>query len=103
VHYPCPIYQQPFYQEAQDLYRIAARPLDEEQLATIVKTPTGPLKSSNGSGAATLMATRPSEASYPRLPEAEKAARQVLSLPVHAALSEDDLATIVLEVLDLCQ
>ncbi len=103
VHYPCPIYQQPFYQEAQDLYRIAARPLDEEQLATIVKTPTGPLKSSNGSGATTLMATRPSEASYARLPEAEKAARQVLSLPVHPALSEDDLATIVLEVRELCQ
>ncbi len=103
VHYPCPIYQQPFYQEAQDLYRIAVRPLDEEQLATIVKTPTGPLKSSNGSGAATLMAAWPAEAPYSRLPEAEKAARQVLSLPVHPALSEDDLATIVLEVLDLCQ
>ena len=49
------------------------------------------------------MAARPAEAPYPRLPEAEKAARQVLSLPVHPALSEDDLATIVLEVLDLCQ
>lgn len=103
VHYPCPIYQQPFYQEVQDLYRIAARPLDEDQLAIIVKTPTSPLQSSNGSGAATLMATRPAEAANPCLPEAEKAARQVLSLPVHQALSEDDLATIVLEVLDLCQ
>lgn len=103
VHYPCLIYQQPFYQEAQDLYRIAARPLDEEQLATIVKTPTGPLKSSNGSGAAMLTATRPAEEAFPRLPEAEKAALQVLSLPVHPALSEDELATIVLEVLDLCQ
>ena len=28
VHYPCPIYLQPFYQEAQDLYRIAVRPLE---------------------------------------------------------------------------
>ena len=103
VHYPCPIHQQPFYQEAKDLYRIAARPLDEEQMATIVKTPTGPLKSSNGSGAATLMATRPAGSTTPGLPEAEKAAQQVLSLPVHPALGEDDLATIVREVLALCQ
>ena len=103
VHYPCPIHQQPFYQEARDLYRIAARPLDEEQMATIVKTPTGPLKSSNGSGAATLTATRSAGATTPRLPEAEKAAQQVLSLPVHPALGEDDLATIVREVLALCQ
>ena len=103
VHYPCPIHQQPFYQEARDLYRIAARPLDEEQLATMVKTPTGPLKSSNGSGAATLTATRAAGATTPRLPEAEKAAQQVLSLPVHPALGEDDLAAIVREVLALCR
>jgi perosamine synthetase len=103
VHYPCPIHEQPFYQDARDLYRIAARPLDEEQMATIVKTPTGPLKSSNGSGAATLTATRPAETATSRLPEAEKASRQVLSIPVHPALSEDDLDTIVLEVLALCQ
>jgi perosamine synthetase len=103
VHYPCPIHQQPFYQEARDLYRIAARPLDEEQMATIVKTPTGPLESSNGSGAATLTATRPAGSTTPGLPEAEKAAQQVLSLPVHPALGEDDLAAIVREVLALCQ
>ena len=72
-------------------------------MASIVKTPTGPLKSSNGSGAGTLTATRPAEKVAPRLPEAEKAARQVLSLPVHSALSEDDLTTIILEVLALCQ
>jgi dTDP-4-amino-4,6-dideoxygalactose transaminase len=72
-------------------------------MATIVKTPTSPLKSSNGSGAGTLTATRPAERTTPRLPEAEKAARQVLSLPVHPALSEDDLTTIILEVLALCQ
>ena len=105
VHYPCPIHQQPFYEEARDLYRIAAYPLDEEQLATIVKTPTGPLKNSNGSSAGTLTTARPVESApqFAHLPEAEKAARQVLSLPVHPALSEDDLATIVREVLDLCQ
>jgi len=32
----------------------------------------------------------------------ETAARQVLSLPVHPALSQEDLATIVKEVLTLC-
>jgi dTDP-4-amino-4,6-dideoxygalactose transaminase len=37
------------------------------------------------------------------LPEAEKAACQVLSLPVHPALSREDLDTIVEEVLALCR
>ncbi|HEU5382727.1 MAG TPA: DegT/DnrJ/EryC1/StrS aminotransferase family protein [Ktedonobacteraceae bacterium] len=37
------------------------------------------------------------------LPITEIAARQVLSLPVHPALSETDLTTIVREVLALCQ
>jgi perosamine synthetase len=36
------------------------------------------------------------------LPAAESAARQVLSLPVHPALNEDDLITIVREVRALC-
>jgi perosamine synthetase len=36
------------------------------------------------------------------LPVAETAAEQVLSLPVHPALSEDDLATVVREVRALC-
>jgi dTDP-4-amino-4,6-dideoxygalactose transaminase len=36
------------------------------------------------------------------LPVAETAAKQVLSLPVHPALSEDDLATVVREVCALC-
>ena len=36
------------------------------------------------------------------LPIAEIAAKQVLSLPVHPALSEDDLATVVREVRALC-
>jgi dTDP-4-amino-4,6-dideoxygalactose transaminase len=34
----------------------------------------------------------------PHLPETERACREVLSLPVHPALSEDDLATIVAAV-----
>lgn len=37
-----------------------------------------------------------------RLPVAEMAAQEVLSLPVHPALSEDDLAKITSEVLRLC-
>ena len=36
------------------------------------------------------------------LPEAERAAREVLCLPVHPALSEADLETIVREVRALC-
>jgi perosamine synthetase len=36
------------------------------------------------------------------LPITEAAARQVLSLPVHPALSEEDLATVAREVLRLC-
>jgi perosamine synthetase len=37
------------------------------------------------------------------LPVAEAAAREVLSLPVHPALSQDDLATIAQEVIALCR
>jgi dTDP-4-amino-4,6-dideoxygalactose transaminase len=38
-----------------------------------------------------------------KLPVAEAAARAVISLPVHPALSDDDLATIAREVRALCQ
>jgi perosamine synthetase len=54
VHYPCPIHQQPFYQEQG--FNIS-------------------------------------------LPIAEAAAQQILSLPVHPAVSEEDLATITQEVI----
>lgn len=37
------------------------------------------------------------------LPVAERAAEQVLSLPVHPALSEEQLATVAREVIALCQ
>jgi dTDP-4-amino-4,6-dideoxygalactose transaminase len=53
VHYPCPIHQQPFYQ--QQGFQMS-------------------------------------------LPIAEAASRQILSLPVHPALSEEDVATIIQEV-----
>jgi perosamine synthetase len=64
IHYPLPIYQQPFYQESSERFRICGE---------------------NAS-----------------LPETELAAKQVLALPVHPALSKDDLSTIVQEVLSLC-
>jgi dTDP-4-amino-4,6-dideoxygalactose transaminase len=37
------------------------------------------------------------------LPEAERAAREVLSVPVHPALSDDDLARVADEVIALCK
>ncbi len=76
VHYPLPIYQQPFYRDSTERFRISLP----------------------GDAANAL-----SDTSDLRLPETEMAAKQVLSLPVHPALSEDDLATIVKEVLALCK
>jgi dTDP-4-amino-4,6-dideoxygalactose transaminase len=75
IHYPIPIYQQPFYRDSTSRFRISP--------------PDG-------------VANTQSEPSDLHLPETEKAAKQVLSLPVHPALSEDDLSTIVREVLALC-
>jgi len=100
IHYPCTIRQQPFYQESSELFRIASASWEEETVATLSKVPTGPLESGNST---TLTAARPAEAIVEQLPEAEKAARQVLSLPVHPAVSEEDLSTIVKEVIALCQ
>jgi dTDP-4-amino-4,6-dideoxygalactose transaminase len=73
IHYPIPIYQQPFYRDSISQFRISLP------------------------GRAAL-----GDTSDLRLPETEAAARQVLSLPVHPALSENDLATVVKEVLALC-
>lgn len=75
IHYPIPIYQQPFYRNSTSRFRIAL--------------PDSPTNAR-------------CETSDLHLPETEKAAEQVLSLPVHPALSEDDLSTIVKEVLALC-
>jgi len=96
VHYPCPIHRQPFYQQASDLFRIAETKANRLNDARISTAPLA------GVGAATLTQAWPAEAGTQRLPAAEKAASQVLSLPVHPALSEDDLATIAREVLELC-
>ncbi len=75
VHYPRPIHQQPFYQERSDEFRFVS----SEQSAHTKNTAT------DG-----------------RLPVTELAAKQVLSLPVHPALSIEDLTTITREVLALC-
>src|SRR6266849_9010610 len=74
VHYRFPIHQQPFYRESAEKFRIS-----------------GPRETTNAKH----------EMSEPQLPVAEMAAKQVLSLPVHPALSEEDLSTIAREVLAL--
>lgn len=58
VHYPCPIHQQPLYQDLG--FNVS-------------------------------------------LPIAETAAKHVLSLPVHPALGEEELSTIIREVISLCR
>lgn len=75
IHYPTPIYQQPFYRDSVSRFRIS--------------TPD-------------RTANTQCDMSDLHLPETERAAKQVLSLPVHPALSQDDLSTIVSEVLALC-
>jgi dTDP-4-amino-4,6-dideoxygalactose transaminase len=74
VHYPLAIHQQPFYKEHIEAFRCIAYE--------------------------TVRAKR--TAVDARLPVAENAAEQVLSLPVHPALSIEDLRTIAREVLALC-
>lgn len=68
VHYPTPIYQQPYYREHSTHFRVVP-PAGEES----------------------------------SLPATEKAAQHILSLPVHPALTENELSTIVREVQSLCQ
>jgi perosamine synthetase len=68
VHYPTPIYRQPYYREHPSHFRLV-----------------------------------PPSAEQTVLPVTEKAAHRVLSLPVHPALAEHDLVTIVKEVQTLCQ
>ena len=75
VHYPLPIHQQPLY---------------EEEIGKS-KFPSAP-----GTTNARCMTSDVS------LPVTELAAKQVLSLPVHPALSGEDLSTITREVHALC-
>lgn len=75
VHYPTPIYRQPFYRDSISRFRISS-----------------PDRTTNAEY----------ETADLHLPQTDMAAKQVLSLPVHPALSEEDLSTIVKEVLVLC-
>ncbi len=74
IHYPTPIHLQPFYRDHKSSYRCV-----------------------NAQGTAT-----PANGAM-QLPVTENAAHHVLSLPVHPALSEEDLVTISKEVLELCR
>lgn len=76
IHYPIPIHQQPFYRRQSLLIRI----LSPGKRAAV--------KGGNPSA---------------QLPVTESAAQQVLSLPVHPALSQEDLSTIARGVVDLCE
>jgi dTDP-4-amino-4,6-dideoxygalactose transaminase len=76
VHYPIPIHQQPYYRRMPSLFRIL--------------NPGKRLHLRGGNPSAYLT-------------ETENAAQQVLSLPVHPALSEEDLSTIAREVVALCE
>lgn len=74
VHYPLAIHEQPFYRNHIDTFRLV-----DVTRATNGKRLSGSMQ----------------------LPVTEKAARQVLSIPVHPGLSEGDLSTIASEVLAL--
>ncbi|GER85240.1 MAG: DegT/DnrJ/EryC1/StrS family aminotransferase [Thermogemmatispora sp.] len=75
VHYPVPIHQQPFYRSQASRFYVV-----------------NPERQQRVRGDSPLA----------RLPETERAAREVLSLPVHPALTQDDLETIAREVIALC-
>ena len=72
IHYPTTIYQQPYYKDRPDAFHIAQSSMHE------------------------------SRARRTYLPVAEEAAEQVLSLPVHPGVTQEELAVIVREVLALC-
>jgi perosamine synthetase len=76
IHYPLPIHHQPFYRRKSSLFRVLS-----------------PGKRSAVKGGSPLA----------QLPATEGAAQQVLSLPVHPALSQDDLSTIAREVVAVCK
>jgi dTDP-4-amino-4,6-dideoxygalactose transaminase len=76
IRYPIPIHQQPFYRRKPSLFHVLS-----------------PGKRTHVRGG------NPTA----HLPATESAAQQVLSLPVHPALSEKDLSTIVKEVVALCE
>ncbi len=74
IHYPTTIYRQPFYRDRPSAFHIAQSSMRGERDSR--------------------------ERKY--LPVAEEAAAQVLSLPVHPGVTQEELALIVREVLALC-
>ncbi len=76
IHYPLPIHLQPFYRRESSLFRI----LSPGRRSAV--------KGGNPSA---------------QLPATESAAQEVLSLPVHPALSQADLSTIAREVVSICK
>jgi dTDP-4-amino-4,6-dideoxygalactose transaminase len=76
IHYPLPIHQQPFYRRQSSLFRVLS-----------------PGKRAAVKGGNPLA----------QLPATEGAAQEVLSLPVHPALSQEDLTTIAREVVAVCK
>lgn len=76
IHYPTPIHQQPFYRHQSSLFRV----LSPGKRAAV----------KGGNPVAQLPAT-------------ERAAQEVLSLPVHPALTQADLSTIAKEVVAVCR
>jgi perosamine synthetase len=76
IHYPLPIHQQPFYRRQPSLFRVLS-----------------PDKRSAVKGSNPLA----------QLPATEGAAQEVLSLPVHPALSQEELSTIAREVVAVCK
>lgn len=75
VHYPLAIHQQPFYRESPDRYRLVDSFSSSQEMRSL--------------GRVGLLHT-------------ENAAETVLSLPVYPGLSEEELSTIVKEVIALC-
>jgi len=76
INYPIPIHQQPFYRHKSCLFRV------------LTPGKRAPVKGGNP---------------LAQLPATENAAQQVLSLPVHPALSQEDLSTIAREVVAVCK
>ena len=76
IHYPIAIHQQPYYRRMPSMFRVLS-----------------PGRRSSVKGGHPCA----------RLPITESATQQVLSLPVHPALSEEDLSTIAREVVALCE
>ena len=74
IHYPTTIYRQPYYKDRPSAFHIAQSSTRAERDSR--------------------------ERKY--LPVAEEAAEQVLSLPVHPGVTQEELALIVQEVLALC-